>query len=117
MKKITTMILALIMLFAFLSVPFGASDSEIAPTRSAEDYYLVGSMTDWKISKDYHLTEVEVSGYELYVIRDVYLTVEDQFKFAYSLHGVVPDEWFPYGMGNNFNENDQSIFEDAFYDI
>ncbi len=117
MKKITAMILALIMLSAFLSVPFGASDSEIAPTRSAEDYYLVGSMTDWKISKDYHLTEVEVSGYELYVIRDVYLTVEDQFKFAYSLHGVVPDEWFPYGMGNNFNENDQSIFEDAFYDI
>ncbi len=117
MKKITAMILALIMLSAFLSVPFGASDSEIAPTRSAEDYYLVGSMTDWKISKDYHLTEVEVSGYELYVIRDVYLTVEDQFKFAYSLHGVVPDEWFPYGMGNNFNENDQSIFENAFYDI
>lgn len=117
MKKITAMILALIMLSAFLSVPFGASDSEIAPTRSAEDYYLVGSMTDWKISKDHHLTEVEVSGYELYVIRDVYLTVEDQFKFAYSLHGVFPDEWFPYGMGNNFNENDQSIFEDAFYDI
>ena len=117
MKKITAMILALIMLSAFLSVPFGASDSEIAPTRSAEDYYLVGSMTDWKISKDHHLTEVEVSGYELYVIRDVYLTVEDQFKFAYSLHGVFPDEWFPYGMGNNFNENNQSIFEDAFYDI
>lgn len=117
MKKITAMILALIMLSAFLSVPFGASDSEISPTRSAEDYYLVGSMTDWKISKDHHLTEVEVSGYELYVIRDVYLTVEDQFKFAYSLHGSFPDEWFPYGMGNNFNENDQSIFEDAFYDI
>ena len=39
MKKITAIALALIMLFLFMSVPFGASDSEIISTRSAEDYY------------------------------------------------------------------------------
>lgn len=117
MKKITAIILALVMLFAFLAVPFGAADSEVITTRSAEDYYLVGTMNGWHISRDYHLTELEVSGYELYVIRNVYLTTNDMFKFAYSSQGSIPEEWFPYGIGNNFNENEQGIFDDTEYDI
>ncbi len=117
MKKITVITLAFVMLFTFLIVPFGATEVDISSTRSVEDYYLVGSMNGWQVSQDYHLTEIEGSGYELYVIRNVYLTLDDQFKFAYSSDGSFPEEWFPYGMGNNFNENEQRILDDTEYDI
>ena len=77
------------------------------------NYYLVGSMTEWKPNEAYRLVENPAAAGE-YMITGVELKAADEFKVAKSEDGetIADENWYPAGMGNNY-----VIATDDTYDV
>ena len=67
-------------------------------------YYVVGSMTDWKLCKGY---EVGARSKNLVIMRG------DIFKIAYTEDGENITRWYPEGEGNAYNESETRIYTDG----
>ena len=70
----------------------------------AVPYYLVGSMTEWKVNAEYRLALNNKAEGEEYMIT-VELDKDAEFKVAKSEDGINitnSDDWYPTGMYNNY---------------
>ncbi len=67
-------------------------DKEHAQTSTNDNagFYLVGTMTNWKVKEEYKLQEAN----DIYSI-DKHLSVMDQFKVVYSVDGTETSIWYP----------------------
>ena len=81
----------------------GTDESDLGDPRwiPTMDYYLVGSMTDWKADPKYMLLpNAAAEGEYMYALT---LYAGDEFKIAKSDGMTISDaNWYPTGMGNNF---------------
>ena len=78
----------------------------------ANDFYLVGNMTEWKADEAYKLTKNEAAEGEEYMIT-LNLAANDEFKIAKSNGETIADDaWYPGGMNNNYK-----ITQDGEYTI
>lgn len=78
-------------------------------------YYLVGTMTEWGIDASYKLVANPNNQGE-YMLLNVALTANDQFKVAYSADNSTVTTWYPADMGNAYGENGE-LNADADYNI
>lgn len=68
---------------------YAALQTEASGSENA-GFYLVGTMTNWKVKNEYKLTE-EDGEYSI----DKHLSVMDQFKVVYSADGAETSIWYP----------------------
>lgn len=75
------------------------------PTPEPElSFYVVGSMTDWKIDEANKMTlneELEKNGIKEFSL-DMTLAADAEFKVASSTDGSTIQSWFPEGIGNSY---------------
>lgn len=137
MKKAVALLLCLVLFTAVFAVNAGAADEndfnsgyipddtvrltdepneEAFLRTTTEGYYLVGSMTGWKIDPAYRLSLNDEESEEC-VLYGVHLTTGDEFKIVYSTNGKRIDEWFPDGMGNNCTLYELSVGADGYADL
>lgn len=65
------------------------------------EYYLVGSMTEWKAEPLYKLSKNPANEAEYMIAKTLY--AGDEFKIAKSDGITIADtDWYPSGMGNNY---------------
>ena len=76
-------------------------------------YYVVGTMTDWELNKNYKLKGTG-QGFTEAASSDIILRMCDKFKIAYSEDGVNITRWYPEGEGNAYNEDVRRIFYDHY---
>ncbi|MEE3493290.1 dockerin type I domain-containing protein, partial [Ruminococcus sp.] len=68
-------------------------------------YYIIGTMTDWKINDAYMLTPNDNNiDFTEYMFEDFSINMGDMFKVVYAEAGK-DKIWYPTGMGNNYGEN------------
>ena len=68
-------------------------------------YYIIGTMTDWKINDAYMLTPNNNNTESTeYMFEDFSINMGDMFKVVYAEAGK-DKIWYPEGMGNNYGEN------------
>ena len=116
-RKHISMLLVVAMvlsIFAIGAVSFSAA--------SGEGFYIAGTMNGWTPTDGYKLeVNAGAEGVTEYVINGVALTTADQFKVAYSGDGSAFEDWYPDGMGNDFNNTDNGtegvITEDGTYTV
>lgn len=113
MKKAVAILLCVTLLTAVFTVNFSALTQEEADA----GYYLVGSMTGWKIDSRYRLDENFGADTEEYCLLNTHLNVGDEFKIAYSDNGSRISEWFPTGVSANYNAAGDRILESGNYDV
>ena len=68
---------------------YAALQTEASGSENA-GFYLVGTMTNWKVKEEYKLQEAN----DIYSI-DKHLSVMDQFKVVYSADGAETSIWYP----------------------
>ena len=78
---------------------------QVEPTPEPElSFYVVGSMTDWKIDEANKMTlneELEKKGIKEFSL-DMTLSADAEFKVASSTDGSTIKSWFPEGIGNSY---------------
>ena len=68
-------------------------------------YYIVGTMTEWKVDAAYKLSRNDASAdTEEYLFNDLALKTNDEFKVVYSADGTATTVWFPDGANNNYSD-------------
>ena len=68
-------------------------------------YYIVGTMTEWKVDAAYKLSRNDASAdTEEYLFNDLALKTNDEFKVVYSADGTATTIWFPDGANNNYSD-------------
>ncbi|MBQ2570749.1 MAG: hypothetical protein II573_10205, partial [Ruminococcus sp.] len=73
---------------------------------SEGSYYIVGTMTGWKVDEAYKLSKNDASAdIEEYLFNDLALETTDEFKVVYSEDGTAMTKWFPEGSDNNYGGN------------
>ncbi len=73
---------------------------------SEGSYYIVGTMTGWKVDEAYKLSKNDASvDIEEYLFNDLALETTDEFKVVYSEDGTAMTKWFPEGSDNNYGGN------------
>lgn len=77
-------------------------------------YYIVGTMTDWKVDPDYQLTQNDDTEITEYVYSTIELTTESEFKVVFASPGEEKT-WFPY-LGDNYGQNGE-IAADGSYTV
>ena len=93
MKKVFAFILACVLLLSAFPVAVNAA------TKPVPGYYVVGTMNDWSINKDYLMTPI-LEGH--YGLNQTKLTAADELKVVYSADGLNIDRWYPDGVDNNY---------------
>lgn len=93
MKKVFAFILACVLLLSAFTVTANAA------TKPVPGYYVVGTMNDWSINKDYLMVSAFDGHYALYQTK---LTADDELKVVYSADGLSIDRWYPEGVDNNY---------------
>lgn len=93
MKKVFAFILACVLLLSAFPVAVNAA------TKPVSGYYVVGTMNNWSIDKDYLMVPAFDGHYALYQIK---LTTDDELKVVYSADGLNIDRWYPEGVDNNY---------------
>lgn len=69
-------------------------------------YYIVGTMNNWDINKDYKLTLNETADPTVeYYFPSLALTTATEFKVAHSADGFSKTTVYPAGTGNAYGEN------------
>ena len=116
-RKHISMLLVVAMVLSIFAV--GAVSFSAA---SEGGFYIAGSMNGWTPTDGYKLEVNEgAEGVTEYSISGVALTTADQFKVAYSEDGSAFSDWYPDGMGNDFNNTDNGtegvITEDGTYTV
>ena len=112
MKKAIAVLLAFALLTTIIAVPVNALTEEEANA----GYYLVGSMTNWRIDSNYRLTLNDPQTEE-YILRDIVLSPADQFKVVYSKNGSELTDWYPIGFDNSYNQSGDCITESGTYNV
>ena len=112
MKKAIAVLLAFALLTTIIAVPVNALTEEEANA----GYYLVGSMTNWRIDSNYRLTLNDPQTEE-YILRDIVLSPADQFKVVYSKNGSELTDWYPIGFDNSYNQSGDRITESGTYNV
>ena len=79
----------------------------------AAGFYLVGTMTNWKVKPANKLTEQEGGTYSI----DAFLSEMDQFKVVYSKDGSATSIWFPDPSPNYGAEDGTRIMRSNEYHI
>ncbi len=77
-------------------------------------YYIIGTMTDWKVDPDYQLTQNDDTEITEYVYSTSELTTESEFKVVFASPGEEKT-WFPY-LGDNYGQNGE-IAADGSYTV
>ncbi|MBQ1814064.1 MAG: hypothetical protein II118_04240, partial [Ruminococcus sp.] len=73
---------------------------------SEGSYYVVGTMTGWKLDEAYKLAKNEgAEETEEYTFENLELTPDSEFKVVYSEDGTAMTKWFPEGSDNNYGGN------------
>ena len=88
MKKALSLLLAIVLLFSLFTVAAGAW------TKPVPGYYVVGTMNNWTIDKDY-LMKPYFGGH--YILYQTTLSADDEFKVVYSSDGLDRSVWYPDG--------------------
>lgn len=91
MKRVLSLILALVLLAGIMSVAVSAA------TKPVPGYYVVGTMNNWSLDPEYLMQEYSGS----LMLYPVSLTTEDEFKIVYSSDGISKTIWYPSGVDNN----------------
>lgn len=80
-------------------------------------YYVVGTMTDWELNKNYKFPDSQTQpGFTVATLDHGFtLRMNDKFKIAYSEDGVNITRWYPEGEGNAYNEDKHRIDNDEHY--
>lgn len=77
--------------------------TEAAAPVAELDYYLAGTMTEWKANEDYKLALNEAAEGVVEYMITVDLPADAQFKVAKSDgETIAEDAWYPAGMENNY---------------
>ena len=85
-----------------------------APEPVETDYYLVGNMNDWTVSKDYMLVPNNGAPETEEYMFTLDLTTTSEFKIVKKDGETLI--WYPEGEGNNYGQNGE-ITEDANYTV
>ena len=67
-------------------------------------YYIIGTMTDWKVNPDYMLTENQGEEIEEYMYSGIELTTDSEFKVVFASPGEEKT-WFPDINADNYGQN------------
>ena len=92
MKKVISLIMALVLLFSLFTVAVSAAAKRVP------GYYVVGTMNGWSIDSDY-LMRPYFDGH--YILDQIALSVDDELKVVYSADGLTKSAWYPDGGANN----------------
>ncbi len=82
MKKVVAILLCM----ALLASAFAVQTAALTEEEAYAGYYLVGTMTDWVIDRNYRLG-LNPKNADEYLISDVEMTASDAFKVVYSHNG------------------------------
>ena len=88
------------------------ANAQTSTTNDNAGFYLVGTMTNWKVKSDYKLEEED----GIYSI-DKHLSVMDQLKVVYSVDGKETTIWYPDPGPNYGAEDDTRIIGSGVYHI
>lgn len=83
------------------------TDEEIAEMEKI-GYYLVGNMNGWAPNEKYKLAANP--GAEGEYMITLYLDADDEFKIVYSENGTTATTWYPDGMDNNKEINEEGRY-------
>ena len=75
-------------------------------------YYVIGTMTNWKVNADYQLTENTEAEVTEYIYSGLDLTTESQFKVVYAEPGKGKT-WFP-DPSDNYGANGEITKDDTY---
>ena len=97
MKKGLSLLLSLIIL---LSCFAAAGVSANAAAKPIPGYYVIGTMTNWSLDKDYLMQKSYFGNH--YELLQIPLNAGDELKVVYSDDGVRRTTWYPSGVDNNY---------------
>ena len=97
MKKVLSLLLSLMILLSCFAV---MAVSVNAATKPVPGYYVIGTMTDWTLDKDYLMQKSYFGNH--YELLQIPLNEGDELKVVYSDDGVRKTTWYPSGVDNNF---------------
>lgn len=112
MKKVVAILLCM----ALLASAFAVQTAALTEEEAYAGYYLVGTMTDWVIDRNYRLG-LNPKNADEYLISDVEMTASDAFKVVYSHNGKEIDSWYPVGTDNNCTLKRANIDKDGSVDL
>lgn len=112
MKKVVAILLCM----ALLASAFAVQTAALTEEEAYAGYYLVGTMTDWVIDRNYRLG-LNPKNADEYLISDVEMTASDAFKVVYSHNGKEIDSWYPVGTDNNCTLKRANIDKDGSVDV
>ena len=97
MKRVISIMLAAIVLlsgFVVLSVSANAAAKPIP------GYYVVGTMNNWTLDKNYLMEKSYFDNH--YELLQISLNAGDELKIVYSDDGIRKTKWYPEGVDNNY---------------
>lgn len=97
MKKVLSLLLSMMILLSCFAV---MAVSVNAATKPVPGYYVIGTMTDWTLDKDYLMQKSYFGNH--YELLQIPLNEGDELKVVYSDDGVRKTTWYPSGVDNNF---------------
>lgn len=106
-KKITSVVLAVLMVVSMMSVMAVSTASAVAD----DGFYLVGSFNEWTASDNYKLTKNTETDANEYMLTDVYLEAGAELKVLKDV-AEGTDVYYPDGSDNNY-----SVSEAGTYDV
>ena len=71
------------------------------------NYYVCGTMTDWKVNANYMLTPSNDGEY----MGEFTFAANNELKIVSSQDGATIIDWFPTGMGNNYQINEEGDYK------
>ena len=97
MKKVLSLLLSLMIVLSCFAV---AAVSANAATKPVPGYYVIGTMTNWTLDKDYLMQKSYFENH--YELLQFPLNEGDELKVVYSDDGVRKTVWYPSGVENNY---------------
>lgn len=102
MKKVLAIVLACILLLSVFPIAVNAA------TKPVPGYYVVGTMNNWTIDKDYLMSPSNFDNH--YELLQVSLQAGDELKIVYSDDGIRRTTWYPTGVENNYIVEETSLY-------
>ena len=97
MKKVLSLLLSVLILMSCFVVMAVSSN---AATKPIPGYYVVGSMNNWTLDKNYLMQKSYFDNH--YELLQFPLQAGDELKVVYSDDGIRKTVWYPSGVDNNF---------------
>ena len=97
MKKVLSLLLSAVLLLSCFTV---TAVSANAATKPVPGYYVVGTMNNWTLDKDYLMQPSYFDNH--YELLQTPLKVGEELKIVFSEDGIGKTKWYPEGVDNNF---------------